>query len=356
MPHRGVLTAWVTEAVAFSRFCSPSVRFACFFSRSMNSTDARVEEIAKRQQGLISWKQLQVLRISRHQVRRRVRTGRWFRELPGVWRMSWAEPSWIQKVWCAALWAGPGTCLSHRTAAKLWDLDASELDKVELTGETRRRKHRDWLVCHRTAPIPRQMQRIRKGVPLTSPARTLVDLGAVCDDVALEQAMEHAFRRRISSVNEVHHALRWLPNEWKPGTRRVARVLEQGVFSPKMHSELERQALRLFRRLRLPEPICQYEVAADDLVLGFVDFAWPKAKVIVEAEGFEFHSGREVWESDIDRYNAMTLRGWKVLRLTHSDLQDPSRPLFRELKALLLGPSRARSGDQSLLLAGSTRP
>jgi len=104
-----------------------------------------------------------------------------------------------------------------------------------------------------------------------------------------------------------------------------------------MHSELERQALRMFRRFRLPEPICQYEVVADDLVLGFVDFAWPKAKVIVEAEGFQFHSGREAWESDIDRYNAMTLRGWKVLRLTYADLHDPTRAFGRALaKAVLL--------------------
>lgn len=306
-----------------------------FCSQNMNETDAQVEQIAKRQHGLVSWNQLQTLGISRHQVRRRVRTSRWFRELPGVWRMSWAEPSWIQKVWCASLWAGPRACLSHRTAARLWDLHQSDPSKVEVTGETRRRKHRDWLVFHSTATIPRQMQRTRKGLPLTSPARTLVDLGAVSDDAVLEQAMEHAFRRGISSVNELHHALRRSRNKRKPGMRRVARVLARGVLSPGMRSELERQALRMFRRLRLPDPICQYEVSADDLVLGFVDFAWPKAKVIVEAEGFEFHSARKAWERDIDRYNAMTLRGWKVLRLTYADLYDARRPFFRELKTLL---------------------
>jgi very-short-patch-repair endonuclease len=96
-----------------------------------------------------------------------------------------------------------------------------------------------------------------------------------------------------------------------------------------MHSELERQALRMFRRFGLPDPICQHEIVADDLALGFVDFAWPKAKVIVEAEGFQFHSGREAWEGDIDRYNAMTLGGWKLLRLTHADLHDRTQALAK---------------------------
>ncbi len=303
---------------------------------TVNTTDLQVEKIAKRQHGLIAWRQLERLRITRHQIRRRVRIGQWVRELPGVWRMSWAEPSWIQRVWCASLWAGTAACVSHRTAAQLWDLDGVKLDKVEMTGETRQRNHRGWLLVHRTAPIPKQMQRIRKGVPLTSPARTLVDLAEVCDADVLERAMEHAFRSRISSVNEVHQVLRRIPTEWKAGTARVVGLLEHGVFSPEMHSELERQALRTFRRFGLPDPICQHEIVANELVLGFVDFAWPKARVIVEAEGFQFHSGREAWEGDIDRYNAMTLGGWKILRLTYADLHDPTHAFFKALAKVVL--------------------
>jgi len=320
-------------------------------SGNVNRTDAEIEKIAKHQHGLVSWTQLQQLRVTRDQIRRRVRTGQWVRELPGVWRMSWAEPTWMQRVWCASLWAGPGACLSHRTAAQLWDLDGVKLDKVEISGETRKRKPGDWLVFHWTAPITKQMRRIRQGVPITSPARTLVDLAGVCREEALERAVEHAFRRGISSVNEVHQAVRRLSTPSKPGSRCLTRLLDRGVFSPEMHSELERQALRMFRRFGLPDPIWQYEVTADDLVLGFVDFAWPKVKVIVEAEGFQFHSGREAWENDIDRYNAITLQGWKVLRLTNADLHDRTCAFFKELaKAVKVGAPR-----QADLRAGTAR-
>jgi very-short-patch-repair endonuclease len=101
----------------------------------------------------------------------------------------------------------------------------------------------------------------------------------------------------------------------------VARLLESDIWHPETQSELERQALGLFRRFRLPRPQCQYDVIEENRRLAVVDFAWPRVKVIVEAEGFQFHSGREAWESDIARYNALAVHGWTVLRLTHSDLQ-----------------------------------
>jgi hypothetical protein len=87
----------------------------------VTTTDLQVEKIAKRQHGLIAWRQLERLGVTLHQIRRRVRIGHWVRELPGVWRMSWAEPSWIQRVWCASLWAGTAACVSHRAAARLWN-------------------------------------------------------------------------------------------------------------------------------------------------------------------------------------------------------------------------------------------
>jgi hypothetical protein len=296
----------------------------------MKTTDVELEQRAIRQHGVVCRRQLEEMHVSQWQIDWRVRLGQWVRELPGVWRMRWAEPTWMQRAWSAHLWAGPLATFSHRTAAALWQLDGVKFDRIEMSGPIR--QHRvEWLVVHRTGPVPKQMQRIRNGLPLTSPARTLVDLAAVCGEDELEQAMEHAFRRRIASPNEVHHALRRMPTRGKAGTGRVLRLLEQGLFSTEMHSELERQALRMFRRFGLPEPVCQYEVVADDLVLGFVDFAWPKAKVIVEAEGFQFHSGREEWESDINRYNAMALKGWTVLRLTRGDLRDRTKAFVKEL-------------------------
>jgi very-short-patch-repair endonuclease len=288
----------------------------------MRKQDMEIQQIAKSQHGVISRLQLQDLRVSRFQIKRRVHSGEWVRELPGVWRLSWAEPSWMQKVWCASLWGGTEALISHRAAARLWELDGIKFEGIELTSAHRLRTKLQWLSPHQTDALPREMRRMKNGVPLTSPARTLVDLAGAVDDRTLQRALEYALRRRMVSVPAIRRILRFVPERGRGGTGRLARLLEGGVGHAETQSELERQAFDLFRRFRLPKPACQYDVIAGDRRLAVVDFAWPRLKVIVEAEGFQFHSGREAWESDIARYNALVIHGWKVLRLTHADLQD----------------------------------
>ncbi len=302
----------------------------------MGSIDLKIQELAKQQRGVVSWPQLQTLHVTQSQVARRVRSGEWVRELAGVWRLSWAEQSWMQKVWCASLWAGAEACLSHGTAARLWELDEIGAETVEVSAPYQLWVNALWLVPHKTECMSRHVQRRKNGVAVTSPARTLVDLAAVVDEDTLQRAMENAFRRRIASVSEVRRVLRYLPERGRSGTGKAAKLLEQGVWSENAQSELERRALRLFRRYRLPIPHCQYTVLEGDQCLGMVDFAWPNAKVIVEAEGFEFHSGREAWDRDIARYNALVFHGWTVVRLTESDLRSRA-PSFAKALAKALG-------------------
>ena len=287
--------------------------------------------------GVVSWQQLQALGVTQSQVGRRVRSGEWARELPGVWRLSWAERSWMQKAWSVSLWAGEEACLSHGTAARLWDLVEIDVDTVEVSAPYRLWASVSWVVPHKTAFISRQVQRRKSGLAVTSPARTLVDLAAVVDPDTLQRAMESAFRRRIASASEVRRVLRYLPQSGRSGTGKARRLLQRGTWSEDAQSELERRALQLFKRHRLPKPHCQYTVLEGNHFLGTVDFAWPNAKVIVEAEGFEFHSGREAWDRDIARYNALVSHGWTVLRLTESDLRSRAASFTKALAKALAG-------------------
>jgi len=129
----------------------------------------------------------------------------------------------------------------------------------------------------------------------------------------------------------------------------MARLLERGVWNADSQSELERQALALFRGFGLPAPQCQYSVIEGDRSLGTVDFAWPRAKLIVEAEGFQFHSGRDAWESEIARYNALVFHGWRVVRLTQADVQEDAAAFARAL-ANGLGKRASRRGQSAASL------
>ena len=299
-----------------------------------------------RQHGAICWRQLRTLPVTRRQIWERVSSGAWVRELPGVWRLSWAEPTWMHRVHCAAHWGGADAFISHGAAAKLWNLDGIEREDVDLSSPNQLRTHVGWLVPHRTAPLPREMRRTRCGVAVTSPARTLVDLAGVVADNVLERAVEDAFRRQLISVPEMQRVVRRMPVKGKGGTGTVARLLEAGLWNSSDQSELERQAMLLFRRCDLPAPERQYMICDGNRRLAVVDFAWPKARVIVEAEGFRFHSGRVAWERDIARYNELVLHGWTVLRLTYENLRnDPetfAESLARALKHSRRGASAGR--------------
>jgi very-short-patch-repair endonuclease len=95
-------------------------------------------------------------------------------------------------------------------------------------------------------------------------------------------------------------------------------------------SELEGRFLRLCARagLPLPEP--------NRHVLGYrVDCLWPERRLVVELDGYEFHRGRDAFESDRERDSRLRLAGYLVLRFTWRQVMD--RPgqvvalLFQEL-------------------------
>jgi len=169
----------------------------------------------------------------------------------------------------------------------------------------------------------------------------LVDLAGVVAGNVLERAVEHALRRQLTSVRELQRVAQRMPTKGKGGTGRVTvtHLLEAGLWNSSDQSELENQAMLLFRRCHLPAPERQYMIFDGNRRLAVVDFAWPKERVIVEAEGFRFHSGRVAWERDIARYNDLVLCGWTVLRLTYENLRnDPET--FAESLARALNRSR----------------
>jgi very-short-patch-repair endonuclease len=68
-----------------------------------------------------------------------------------------------------------------------------------------------------------------------------------------------------------------------------------------------------------------------------VDFLWREARVIVEYEGDQHRTDRRQWQNDIHRVRLLEGLGWKVIRITASDLSDPHRreELMRTLHDLV---------------------
>jgi hypothetical protein len=180
---------------------------------------------------------------------------------------------------------------------------------------------------------------VRDGIPVTSVARTLLDLSEVVDLRRLERAFEEAERLRLLDLRAIE-----LTCERNPGRRglRALRVL-LGVLRPAPHtrSELERRFLRFCRDTGLPPP------AANVIVAGLeVDALWSERKLVVELDGYAVHHTRGAFERDRTRDATLQLAGYRVLRVTARRLAEEPRVLAETLRRLLAQPPAAHAAGR----------
>jgi very-short-patch-repair endonuclease len=233
----------------------------------------------------------------------------------------------------ACLAWGVGAVISHRAAAAFWRLVGFDRGPAELTVPGGRRRAGPGIIHHYR--LSRADVTTVDGIPITTPARTLLDLAAVASIDAVEEALDDALRRGIVSIASLR---RRLAAETRRGRRGIAgmRTLldarDPSVAIPE--SVFERRLLRVLRRTGLHPPVLQYEVRAGDRLVAIVDFAYPAARLAIEADGFRYHSGRNAWDRDRARRNQLTLLGWRVIHVTWTDLQRPARLIAAIRQAL----------------------
>jgi very-short-patch-repair endonuclease len=177
------------------------------------------------------------------------------------------------------------------------------------------------LTVHRTAELPSVDRTRRDGIPITTPARTLIDLAGVLDEEDLEAAVECAFRRRLVSERALHRRLAELGGSGRRGTSALRRISQGRGDNAALESRLEVEVWRLLVRSGLPKPIRQHHVVADGRRYR-LDFVWPNLRVAVEADGFATHgTRRRVFHSDRVRAASLVSHGWRVVPVTWEDVK-----------------------------------
>lgn len=253
-------------------------------------------------------------------IQYRVRTGRWERVARDVFRLAGSPTSWRQTLLAACLAWGPGAVVSHLAAAALWRLAGFEMELVHLTVPRSRKRARGPGIVHRHA-LPRADVTTIEGIPVTTPARTLIDLASVTPAEAVEEALDDALRRGLVSIPHLRRRLAALARPGRPGVALMRRLLDaRDPSAATPQSVFERRVLRVFREADLPEPVLQYEIRDGDQLIATVDFAFPETRLAIEADGYRWHSGRRKWDHDRARLNRLTLLGWRVIHVTWTDL------------------------------------
>lgn len=220
--------------------------------------DHAIAQLAARQHGVVGYRQLVALGLSKGAIERRVRGGRLHRVHRAVYAVGHWSLSRYGELMAAALAYGPGALISHWSAAELWGFTMLRRHEIHVSAEGARRR-RPGLVFHHPGHLPARERARRNGIAVTSPARTLFDVAAVADARQLRQVVEEAERagwlnaRAMKAICETHRgepgirALRSAVAALVPGTRRT-------------RSELEARFLDLCRVRRIPLPIVNARV------------------------------------------------------------------------------------------------
>lgn len=277
--------------------------------------DHRIAAVAAAQGGTVARRQLLALGLSPSAIDRRVRCGRLHVLYRGVYAVGHRVLGATGRWWAAVLACGEGALLSHWSAAHAYEIRRSAASLVDVTVGRAGRVRRAGLRLHYRSPLPDDERTTLAGLPITTPARTVLDLAAAgLRGRRLESVLDRAERERLLDFGEVR-ALRDR-HAGRPGVPALTEVL--GGYAPgsiATRSVLEELALELCDAHGLARPLVNVMVAGNER-----DLYWPEAGLVVELDSYAWHRSPAALNADRERDVALTLAGLRHLRFTYAQL------------------------------------
>ena len=217
----------------------------------------------------------------------------------------------------------PAAVLSHESAAVVLGIELVEepaTQRLTVPRSCSGVRLDGWSVRRAPLPAPDVLHR-DDGLRLTSPARTVADLCAVLPLAQAVAAADSALRKTLLTGAALDRRLRAGRGPGCPERRSVAGLVDQ-----RAGSVLESLLRILLHEHGILAPSTQHPITADGRVVQRVDFCWPVQRLVVEADGFAFHSDRDAYRRDRRRMNQLESLGWRVLRFSWEDVVD--RPSY----------------------------
>lgn len=243
----------------------------------MGIDDAALSALAATRSGIFSRSDALSAGASADQIRSRLETGQWERKALGIYSYPGHADSWCRRLWVALLGAGPGAQVGFESAGQLHTFSPVEQDLVTLIVERLRRHANAGATWHRLSDLRPSHLTVVDGFPVTTPARTIVDLAAVTRRVRFEHLVEDAITRDLVTVAEVGAVLGEVRRSGKPGVLRTERALDLlGPGEGLARSKLERLLDDALRLAGLPEPSREHPLPSVQAMTGSSTGAIPR--------------------------------------------------------------------------------
>ncbi len=226
----------------------------------------------------------------------------------GVYVSGPIEPE-LARFMAAVTSCGPNAYLSHDSAAYRWRYLPVDLSgDIAVTVVGRNPGSRDGIRIHRTLDLPGDETTSLDAIPMTSPARTILDLAATSTGRRLEQAVAEAIARRRVSTRALQALTERHPRH--RGSRPLAALLELDRDPARVRSTAEEDLLALVREAGLPDPLVNAQFH------GFeIDFLWLRERLAVEVDGLAYHSSGSSIKRDREKEAVLARYGFELIRL-----------------------------------------
>jgi len=287
--------------------------------------DARLALIAARQAGAFSFAQALAAGFPRATISRRLASGTWTRGLPGVLVIAGTPPARSLALWIAVLAVGHDAVLTHETGALLHGAERLPLMPITLIVPHGGHHRVPGTFAHQIDDLAASHRTTHDGLPVSTPARTVVDLAATRDVATIGRVADDLVRSRRTSYAAIAGVLAQIARPGKPGLDKIVSVLdERGDGHVPPASELERALFDALAAGGLPPPQRQVPLPGRGID-GVVDAAYLDAQIVLEADGRRWHTRMEASRQDRERDARVVRSGWVPLRFVHEQVvHDPA--------------------------------
>ena len=297
---------------------------------ALGSADEVISELAKLQHGVVAYRQLIALGVARREVDHRAVRGRLHRVHRGVYAVGPAALSLKGRWMAAVLAAGPGAVLSHRTAAALWELRPQRSGPIQVTAPGRRRGPRD-IRLHR-AELPDDEHTTRDGIPVTTPARTALDMATELAPRYLERLINAIDYQRLVDRTSLAALVRRYPR--RAGTPAIGAILETRALPT--DTDMEADYLAFCDEFGVPRPDDTQVKRRHGGRVTRADAIYEGPRVIVELDGGS-HRTEAAFHDDRERDRRNLVAGWRTIRVTVRHLRYERAELAADMLIVLRG-------------------
>lgn len=300
--------------------------------RVRTTGEGEIARVAGRQHEVIHREQLLAAGVGRSAISYRLQAGRLHRRQRSVYSLTPGPLTLMGEATAAILTFRGDAVLDSTIAAVLWGWLEVRRPPISVSVVGQRGHDRGGCAVHRVASLDRADVRNRKGLPVTSPGRTLFDRAGRLDDLELENEVVGAHRVTGVRPAEILRAIERAPH--RAGAARLRRIvvrLQQGPETvAATRSRWERRLLKLILDADLPRPVTNVIVEGHR-----VDMVWVDRRLVVEFDSRRFHSDPAAFETDRLRDARLIAAGYTVMRITEDQLEHAPLAVIARLSAAL---------------------